>query len=129
MRATEEPTLPMQRNSKPEKSPSIPANGEVLLSSFSCSFLITFPTPSSIGIPICLCRCPSHLNLTGKEMGTSGMGDMNHREGKKTKRIRVESGVGGEWPSWNTGSDIKQVGEHKRNKAHHSQGHCFLFAF
>lgn len=30
----------------------------------------------------------------------------------------MESGVGGGWPSWNTGSDIKQVGEHRRKTAH-----------
>lgn len=62
--------------------------GEVLPSSnFSCPPMLTFPTPSPKGIPIRLGRCPSHLGLTGKEMGTSGEKDRIHG-GKKTRVVR-----------------------------------------
>lgn len=77
------PTPPVESDSREERDPSVQANGEVLPSSnFSCPPLLTFPTPSPKGIPLCLGRCPSHLGLTGKEMGTSGERDRIHG-GKK----------------------------------------------
>lgn len=80
-----------------ERDASIQTNGEVLPSSnFSCPPLLTFPTPSPKGIPIRLGRCPSHLGLTGKEVGTSGGEGQNPWKKKKTRGGRVESGVGGE---------------------------------
>lgn len=39
---------------------------------------------------------------------------------EKKQGGRVESGVGGERLSWNTGAELKQVGEHDSNKAHPS---------
>lgn len=90
VRALEIPWDPVQADSRGERDPSIQTNGEVLPSSnFSCPPLLTFPTPSPKGIPIRLGRCPSHLGLTGKEVGTSGEKDRIHR-GKK----QVESGGG-----------------------------------
>ncbi len=74
---------PHSSSTEQEMDPTIQTNGEVLPSSnFSCPPLLTFPTPSPKGIPIRLGRCPSHLGLTGKEVGTSGEKDRVHG-GKK----------------------------------------------
>lgn len=79
---------------------SIQTNGEVPPSSnFSCPPLLIFPTPPPKGIPIRLGRCPSHLGLTGKEVGTSGEKEDRIHGGKKTRG-------GGEWLSWNTGAGV-----------------------
>lgn len=41
--------------------------------------LLTFTTPAPKGIPVRLCRCPSHLGLTRKEVGTC-WGEKNQEE-------------------------------------------------
>ena len=111
--ASRDPTPPpVQTDGREWCLQSIQTNGEVPPSSnFSCPPLLTFPTPPPKGIPIRLGRCPSHLGLTGKEVGTSGEKEDRIHGGKKTRGR-------GEWLSWNTGAGFIQVGEHRSNKAH-----------
>ncbi len=74
---------PVQTSCRRERDLSVQTKGEVLASSnSSCAPLLTSPSPSPKGIPIGRRTCSSHLNLTGKEVGTSGEEDRIHG-GKK----------------------------------------------
>lgn len=85
------------------------------LNFLSCPPLLTFPTHSPTGIPISLGRCPSHLGLTGKEVGTYGEKDRVHGGNKIEEEERSEEEEESHFPGT---VELKQVGEHCSNNAH-----------
>lgn len=61
---------------------------------FLAHLMFTFPTSSPEGIPLRTGRCPPHLSLTGKEVGTSGEKNRIHGRKKTKKTWRRKSGGG-----------------------------------